>query len=284
MIKIAGTALAVVWNHNARPALAGQQQPANAPRASKPMFLPPDDATDAAVHSRAENLFWCDMMAEHAEFFSMLMPGTELASQRIEAEAFQRTFQNHFEAVRTAALDRSNYAAFNRSTIEKVKPFIEYKHRLRDAQQAGKIRTLVFPLFFDHAAREAQRAAERLEKLAAGNVALEFSEVVEFWSATSSEHSSFIAHLLDPQEQDLISHALDSSALFKGFQNGNRDRAIPRGQILLATEELIDFETVVEDGVHTGRVKSILHPLLADHMRRETLKFVDELKRSGSRT
>jgi hypothetical protein len=248
------------------------------------MFLAPEDTTDAAVHSRAENLFWCDVMMEHAQFFAALMPGPQLAAQRSEAEKFQRTFQAQFEAARTATLDRTNYAAFNRATIEQLKPFIEYKQRLRDAQQAGKIRTLVFPLFFDHTAREAQRAAERLEKLAAGNVVLEFSEVVDFWSATSSEHSSIIAHLLDPQEQDLISHALDASALFKGFQNGNRDRTIPRGQILLATEELIDFETAIESGVYSGGVKSILDPLLADHMRRETLKFADEFKRSGSRT
>jgi len=99
-----------------------------------------------------------------------------------------------------------------------------------------------------------------------------------------SEHTQFIAHFLDPEEQDLISEALDSSAVFKGFNQGNRDRKLAGGEIVLACEELIDFETSVEDGTNTGRIRSILPANLADHMRRETLKFVDELKRTGSRT
>ena len=165
-----------------------------------------------------------------------------------------------------------------------MKPFIEYKQRMHDAQAAGRIRTLVFPLFFDHTAREAQRGAARLEKLATGDVSLNFTEVVDFWTTAMSDHAEFIAHYLDPQEQDLIGQALDSSAVFKGFNQGNRSQKSPGGEIVLATEELIDFETAVGEGINTGRIKSILHPTLADHMRRETLKFVDELKRTGTKT
>ena len=99
-----------------------------------------------------------------------------------------------------------------------------------------------------------------------------------------SEHNEFIAHLLDPQEDELIGHALDSSAMFKGFRHVNRERRLPIGEVVLATEEVIDFETVLQEGMNAGRIKSILNPMLVDHMRRETLKFIDELKRSGART
>ncbi len=280
IMKIAGTALVGVWSRQAIPAIAGQQAPSSA-ATEKPLLLPPDDATDVVVHSRVENLFWCDMMMEHASFFTMLMPGPELAALRTQAESFQRTFQTQYDRAKTVAFDRTNSAPFNRSTIELIKPFIEYKQRMRDAQEAGRIRTLVFSLYFDHTAREAERAVSRLQKLADGNANLEFGEVVGFWSQTMSEHVDLVAHLLDPQEQDLISQALDSSAVFKGFNQGNRDRKIPGADIMLATEDLIDFQTAVEDGVSSGRIKSILHPALADHMRRETLKFVDELKRTA---
>ena len=286
MMKIGGMALVGVWSQRELPAIAGRlQRPSGNPAATgKPIFLPPDGSTDVAVHSRAENLFWTDVMMEHAGFFAMLMPGIELASQRGQAENFQRSFQTQYDHARTATLDRTNCAAFNRSTIELIKPFLEYKQRMLDAQNSGKIRTLVFPLFFDHTVREAQRAAMRLEKLSAGDATLNYPEVVDFWSAGMSDHSEFIAHLLDPQEQDFISQALDSSAVFKGFNQGNHDHALPGGAIVLATEELIDFETTIEAGINTGRIKSIIHPTLADHMRRETLKFVDELKRTGAKT
>jgi hypothetical protein len=283
MLKVGGTALVAVWSLPVLPAVAAQQSPGIA-SPEKPILLAPGDATDVAIHSRVENLFWCDVMMEHAAFFATLMPGTELATVRAQAESFQRGFQSQYEKAKTIAFDRTNYAAFNRSTGELIKPFIEYKQRMRDAQEAGKIRTLVFPLFFDHAAREAERADLRLQKLASGNATLEFTEVVDFWSTDTSEHADLVAHLLDPQEQDLISQALDSSALFKGFKNANRERRVPGGEIVLATEELIDFQTIVQDGVNSNRIKSILQPALVDHMRRETLKFVDELKRTGSKT
>jgi len=283
MLKVGGTALVAIWS---RPALEAEavQQPPGVASSEKPILLAPDDATDAAIHSRIENLFWCDVMMEHAAFFATLMPGTELATVRAQAESFQRSFQSQYEKAKTITFDRTNYAAFNRSTGELIKPFIEYKQRMRDAHASGKLRTLVFPSFFDHAAREAERADVRLQKLATGNATLEFAEVVDFWSADISEHLDLIAHLLDPQEQDHISQAFDSSALFKGFKNANRERRLPGGEIVLATEELIDFQTIVQDGVNSGRIKSILQPAFLDHMRRETLKFVDELKRAGTRT
>jgi hypothetical protein len=280
-MKFGGMALVGVWGQKDIPGIS-QQPGTNG--TGKVLFLAPEASADPAVHSRAENLFWTDIMMEHAGFFAMLMPGPELANQRSQAETFQRTFQNHYDRAKSASLDSTNYAAFNRSTIELIKPFIEYKQRMLDAQNSAKIRTLVFSLFFDHTIREAQRASNRLEKLATGDAALNNSEVVDFWTAVMSDHSEFFAHLLDPQEQDLINEALDSSAVFKGLREGNQNHRLSGGEIVLATDELIDFETTIQQGVETGRIKSIIHPALADHVRRETLKFVDELKRTSNKT
>jgi hypothetical protein len=282
MLKIAGATMAGVCSQSALPAATSQQPPASSP--GKPLLLAPADATDVAVLARAENLFWCDIMAEHAGFFAMLMPGAALSTQRNQAEAFQRSFQSQYERAKAATFDRNAYAAVSRSTIGMIEPFIEYKRRMAQAQQTGKMRSMVFPLFFDHTAREAERAVQRLERVAQGNAALDFKEVVAFWSEIVSEHSSLIAHMLDPQEQELVGEALDSSAVFDGFHHANRDKSLPAGQILLATEEVIDFAAAVEQGVTAGRIKSILDPGLADHMRRESLKFIDELKRTSGRT
>jgi len=280
MIKFGGMALIAVWAKNSGAAPAGSQA-----RSSNPiLLLPPVDSTDPWVHSKSENIFWAEVMMDHANFFATLMPAAALATERAQAENFQRSFQDHLGRARSATLDRNNYASFNRSTIELVKPFIEYKQRMLEAQDSGKIRTLVFSLFFDHTVREAQRATRRLEKLAGGDAGISYGETVDFWSAIMSDHSEFIAHLLDPQEQELISQALDASAVFQGFKLGNHARPLPGGEILLATEELIDFETVVEEGIGAGKIKSIMQPVLAAHIRRESLKFVDELKRSGNRT
>ena len=282
LIKLGGMSLAGFSYREQIPAAGGQGSAARPAR--KPMYLPPEGSLDPAAHSRAEILFWTDIMMEHAAFFAMLMPGPEVASQRSDAEAFQRTFQSHFDKTRSAVIDRSNFAALNRSTAGLIKPFIEFKQRLLQAQNSGSMRSLVFSSFFDHTAREAVRATHRLERLATGDVASSYAEIVDFWTDIMSEHSGFISHLLDPQEQDLTNQAADESAIFQGLRQGNRERPLPRAEIVLAAEELMDFQAALQQGIETGRIKSIIHPALADHIRRETLKFLDELNRSNSKT
>lgn len=95
---------------------------------TKPTFLPEAGSNDPVAHSLAENLFWNEQMMEHAKFFVMLMPGPELAAPRGRAEQFQQTFAGQLERARAASLDRGNYAAFNRSTVELVKPYTDFKH------------------------------------------------------------------------------------------------------------------------------------------------------------
>src|SRR5687768_5360198 len=71
---------------------------------TKPVYVPAGD--DAVSHSVADNLFWNDILTEHAAFFVMLMPGPELAAQRGRAEQFKASFAGQFEKARAARLDR----------------------------------------------------------------------------------------------------------------------------------------------------------------------------------
>jgi hypothetical protein len=50
-------------------------------------------------------------------------------------------------------------------------------------------------------------------------------------------------------------------------------------EVMKAAAEVLDFKTVGEKGIKSGKIKSIIHPSLASHVRREAVKFVDELKR-----
>src|SRR5918999_4137334 len=129
---------------------------------AKPIYVPDSGTNDPVAHSLADNLFWNDILMEHAKFFIMLMPGPELAAPRGRAEQFQASFAGQFAKAQGAGLDRGNYAAFNRSTVELVKPFIDFKHEMKAAQEAGKLQSLVWPLFFEHTAREAERFTRRL--------------------------------------------------------------------------------------------------------------------------
>lgn len=248
---------------------------------TKPVYVPEPGVTDPVAHSLAENLFWTDIFMEHARFFAMLMPTADLAAERRRAEEFQERFAQHLARLQTSGLDRTNFVFANRSTIELVKPFVDFKRSMQDAQSSGRIRSLVWPLFFDHTAREADRALERLGRLNRSVVELDRAEVSRFWTRVMGDHSAFIAHLLDPQEWQTFDRAI---AMARNFRALHDQPPAPRGQgaepLLAVAQEVIDFKTAAERGIETGQLKSIIHPALADHVRREAVKFLDELKRA----
>ena len=244
---------------------------------TKPIYVTRPGSRDPVEHSVADTLFWGDIMMEHAMFFVMLMPGPELAQPRGEAEQFQRRFTDHLARLRGGQISQANYTGFNRSTIDLVRSFIDYKQRMEQAETAGQIHTLVWPSFFDHTRKEAERFTRRLGQLNSGNAAFSRAEVVPFWADKMEEHSFFIAHLLDPDEKVLKEAAETSGKTFAKLEAapGSRDAA------LAAAQTIINFKTAAEKGIQTGQIKSIIHPALADHVRREAVRFKDELSRAS---
>ena len=243
----------------------------------KPVYLPESGSTDPVAYSLAENLFWTDILAEHGKFFAMLMPGPELARERGQAEDFQRRFASQFEKVRTATIDKVNLAAFNRATTEIVKPFVDFKNEMFKAQKAGRLKSLVWPSFFDHTAREAERFSKRLDQLSRGTIEIDKSDAISFWTQIMGEHADFIVHLLDPEEAALIAKAMKTSSAFRQMH----DKPPTKEEMVeKAVEDVIDFKTAAVKGIQAGQIKSIIHPTLADHVRREAVKCSDELKRT----
>jgi hypothetical protein len=261
----------------------------------KPVYVPHADETDAASHAVNDNLFWCDILMEHAAFFETLMPGDELERERAQAIEFRDSFAQQFDNVRRAKIDRDNFKKLNQQTIELAKPFIEYKHRLEEAQSSGRLRSLVWSLFFNHTAFEAERFVMRLDRLSRGEAELDRNEVIKFWTKVMDEHARFVEHLLDPDEFDLVKKARDTASTFRALREGGPVKALASepgvvagalsqnpnwDAVLAAAETILDFKVAAEEGIQAGKIKSIIHPTLADHVRREAAKFVDELRRS----
>jgi hypothetical protein len=265
----------------------------------KPVIVPQDEDFDPVRHAWADARFATDIMAEHALFFALLMPPEVAPEERKQALAFQRTFDGLFQRIDQAGPPApSEIKQFCHDIVEEVKPFIEYKATLGDAQKAGKLRSLVWPLFFDHTRHEAERWSRRLEQLGGGESEFERQEVVPFWANIMDEHARFVAHLLDPDEVELMNTALKTAEVFADLSGtvGGSLKATAKhpgvvakalihnpelDEVLSAAEEILDFKTTTARAVEAGRIKSIIDPRLSDHVRREALKFIDELKRAG---
>ncbi len=238
----------------------------------KPTFVP--EARDPVAYSRADNLFWNDQLMEHVIFFQMMMPGPELDGPRRQAAELERLLANQIKE--SSGIDTHNYVAFNRRSIDLAKRVSDYKKTMGEQQASGKIRSLVWSQFFEHTAREADRLADRLALYNRREIEYDRADLVDFWSKTMGEHSGFIAHLLEPTERLLIDQAskLEKAFLREGFKQ------VPGDDVLKAAHEILDFKTVGEKGIKSGKIKSIIHPSLASHVRREAVRFVDELKRT----
>lgn len=265
----------------------------------KAVIVPAEGNNDPAAHAWADARFAVDILTEHALFFALLMPPETAGDERNEALQFYKKFASLYDRLGTAPPATGDLKGFVGSIVEEIKPFIEYKARLGEAQTSGKLRSLVWTLFFDHTRHEAERWTRRLETIAGGESEFDKDEVSTFWTNIMDEHCRFVAHLLDPEEYELIETAMSTSRVFRDLHEGGAVGGAAAAlvhepttvvgslvdnpetnAILSAAETILDFKTKAARDIEAARIKSIIDPRLADHVRREALKFVDELKRA----
>jgi Domain of unknown function (DUF2935) len=228
-----------------------------------------------------------------------LMPPEVANDERTQALQFASDFAALHKRIAGASTpDRGDLRRFTAEVIEAMKPFIEYKATLGDAQRNGTLRSLVWPLFFDHTRHEAERWTRRLEQLGKGESEFDRAEVATFWNNIMEEHARFVAHLLDPDEFELVEKATRTSNVFRELGSGGIGGAATAiamepgtvigaltehpetNAVLSAAETILEFKTQTARDIEAARIKSIIDPRLSDHVRREALKFVDELKRA----
>lgn len=265
----------------------------------KTMILPASDAKSPGLHAWSDARFAVDIMAEHALFFVLLLPPELAAVERADAERFHQRFTALYERIEASGPPApSDLKSFAAMVLEEIKPFIEYKARLGERQTDGSLRSLVWPLFFDHTRHEAERWTRRLEQVARGESEFDKKEVSHFWTEIMDEHARFVAHLLDPDEFELIDTCMKTSRVFCDLHKGGAHGVVSAlldepgtvtksliqnpetNAILSAAQTILDFKTRTARDIEGSRIKSIIDPRLADHVRREALKFVDELKRA----
>jgi hypothetical protein len=135
-----------------------------------------------------------------------------------------------------------------------------------------------------------------MNDLAGGESEFDRSEVVRFWTNIMDEHARFVAHLLDPNEFELIEKSFAASNVFRDLGKPGGAVAALVGEpgtvldslaknpdldaVMSAAQTILDFKTKAVRDIEAGRIKSIIEPRLADHVRREALKFLNELKRA----
>ena len=98
-----------------------------------------------------------------------------------------------------------------------------------------------------------------------------------FWNQIMQEHAMFIRGLLDPSENELIEtsdgFADDYTTLLARAREVN-DQTIIRRESLQETMKFRDFKAAGTKGIENCQIKSIILPLLADHVLREANHYI----------
>ncbi len=184
-------------------------------------------------------------------------------------------------------------AELNRAIIDITEDLIKFKTKILEGRLECCLFTWHFPLLIGHIRREAIFFVNQLVRLQRGEYLDFWEEIITekiFWDRIMAEHSLFIANLLDPSEINLIETADDFASRFfklesRTQQVENLNGGLPIDLLqdeIRSTREIRDFKTTTTELILDCEIKSIMVPLLADHVSREANHFLAILSNNSA--
>ena len=168
----------------------------------------------------------------------------------------------------------------NAGAMQLLNGLIDFKTQVLDSVLSCNMFTMNYPLLIDHIRREARLYRDHLTALARGqNIDTGTRSVELFWDQIMLEHALFIRGLLDPTEGELINTANNFAAeyndLIQKAQSANDAMLATVTQETLAdTKKYRDFKLAGTKGIAECKIRSIILPLLADHVLREANHYI----------
>jgi hypothetical protein len=192
----------------------------------------------------------------------------------------------------TVNSDLRQVQAFNTEVYQAAASIWSYKRMVLGLTLRCEIRgSNNYPLLVDHISREAAYFANRLKELNEGKLAPTPDAVIEenvFFLKIMADHAKFIGHLLDPSERKLVEQAREFSHDFDQlvFQAIDLDSMRPQSETVPILDQFLDqnrvsvvslrdFKKTARELIEACRIKSNIHPLLADHTFREAERFLE---------
>lgn len=167
----------------------------------------------------------------------------------------------------------------NRTALDLLGGFIGFKEKVLNGMVHCCIFTVNYPLLIEHIMREAKLYQTFLCNAEKGcdldGQSMRETEI--FWNQIMMEHALFIRGLLDPSEDELVkaSHTFAQEyATLLARARAVNDAAIVRQESLNETLKFREFKTAGVQGIENCQIRSIILPLLADHVLREANHYI----------
>lgn len=249
-------------------------------------------SNEFVARSLDEIRFWARIMKEHSLFLKLgfRADDTQLIQ---EANQFYRLFEsieNKANAY-TVDTDPQTIRQFNEEVRQAATMIWAFKRKVLGLILRCELPGANnFPLLVDHVSREANYFRNRLGELNAGRLEPLPDAIIDenvFFLRIMADHAKFIGHLLDPSERKLVEQANHFSEEFDKllFQARDLESMRPQSQTVplldqfldqnrVSVKSLRDFKKTARDLIDACKIKSIIHPLLADHVFREAERFL----------
>ena len=169
----------------------------------------------------------------------------------------------------------------NCRAIKLLDGLIDFKITILNGMLCCQLFTVNYPLLIEHIIREAELYRSYIKELELSNdIDKGNTRKIElFWDEIMREHSLFIRGTLDPSENALISNSNKFANEFCELMQKTEEAtemtmdSITR-ETLMETLKLRDFKKAGTYGIVNCKIKSIILPLLADHILREANHFI----------
>ena len=170
----------------------------------------------------------------------------------------------------------------NRAAIRLLDGLIGFKERILKGVLSCRMFTMNYPLLIEHIIREAKLYRTLIRDLETGCLdGQPMPETGIFWNQIMMEHALFIRGLLDPGEEALIgtsdTFAQEYATLLARTREVN-NAALIRQEALKETLRFREFKTAGVQGIADCEIRSVILPLLADHVLREANHYIRLLR------
>lgn len=175
----------------------------------------------------------------------------------------------------------SNIKEINTRAMKLLDGLIEFKKKVLDGVLCCELFTSNYPALIEHTIEEANLYRYYIRGLELGkDIEKENINKVElFWDEIMMEHSLVIRGLLDPAEGELINTSNKFADRFRELIK-NTSTTLDISTITITNDTLMeviklrDFKEEATKGILGCKIKSVILPLLADHVVREANHYI----------
>lgn len=229
--------------------------------------------------------FWGRQLTEHALFLHLGIEEPSLKARGLKLHKRWQSFMDRFKAVSAdkIVLDADDFKVLGDLKALRLDDIVPlwndlraYKLELLVRLRKGEWLGWIYDLFVVHVLRELHYLGNKM-----WGRPLPLIKEVEFWNATNGEHAAFAAHLLDPakENRELITRADEFYQTFSALSQPEQSMLVHMS--LNHSVELDNFNRAAQKAIKDKRkpLKSLIHPVLIDHVIREGERSIWALKK-----